>query len=115
MTNFTSKNLVGKRLILRVAAPEFQELQQLVFRRYPNYEWATFARFGWRDTGDALVVTLASIDTPENGDLDEEVGHVAFDEKYTLRMALAAEKHVLAVGVIPFPSGKLRAPPKQNR
>ena len=100
MTNFTSKNLVGKRLILRVAAPEFEELQQLVFRRYPNYEWATFARFGWRDTGAALVVTLASIDTPENGDLDEEVGHVAFDEKYTLRMALAAEKHVLAVGVI---------------
>ena len=100
MTNFTSTDLVGKRLILRVAAPEFEELKQLVFRRYPNYEWATFARFGWRDTGDALVVTLASIDPPEKGDLDEEVGHVAFDEQYTLRTALAAETHVLAVGVI---------------
>ena len=100
MTNFPSKKMPFKRLILRVAAPEFEELQHLVFRRYPNFEWATFARFGWRDTGDALVVTLASIDTPKNSDLDENVEHVAFDEQYTLRVALAAEKHVLAVGVI---------------
>ena len=100
MTSFTSQEMAVKRLILRVAAPEFEELQRLVFRRYPNSEWATFARFGWRDPGDVLVVTLASIDPPQNGDLDEEVGHVAFDEQYTLRVALAAEKHVLAVGVI---------------
>ena len=100
MTEFDSQGKGDKRLILRVAAPEFEELQYLVFRRYPNFEWATFARFGWRDTGDALVVTLASIDTPQNGDLDAEVGHVAIDEQYTLRIALAAEKHLLAVGVI---------------
>ena len=100
MTSLTSQEVAAKRLILRVAAPEFEELQQLVFRRYPNWEWATFARFGWRDTGDALVVTLAGIDPPQNGDLDKAVGHVAFDEHYSLRMALAAEKHVLAVGVI---------------
>ena len=100
MTEFTSQKLANKRFILRVAAPEFDELKRLVFRRYPNFEWATFARFGWRNTGDALVITLASIDTPQNGDLDTEVGHVAFDEQYTLRIALAAEKHLLAVGVI---------------
>ena len=100
MTNIACQKMAGKRLILRVAAPEFDELQRLVFRRYPNYEWATFAQFGWRDTGEALVITLASIDPPQHSDLDEEVGHVAFDEQYTLRIALAAEKHTLAVGVI---------------
>ena len=100
MTNFTSQTPQKKRLILRVAAPEFEELQNLVFQRYPDFEWATFGRFGWRDTGDSLVITLASIDAPKNNDLDENVGHVAFDEQYTLRVALAAEKHVLAVGVI---------------
>ena len=100
MTNIAYQTMAGKRLILRVAAPEFDELQRLVFRRYPKFEWATFARFGWRDTGDILVITLASIDPPQHGDLDEEVGHVAFDEQYTLRIALAAEKHALAVGVI---------------
>lgn len=100
MTKITSHKMARGRFVLRVASPEFEELQSLIFRRYPNLEWATFARFGWRDVGDALVVTLASIDPPKNGDLDEKVGHVAFDEQYTLRTALAAEKHVLAVGVI---------------
>ena len=100
MTKITSHKMAHGRFVLRVASPEFEELQSLIFRRYPNLEWATFARFGWRDVGDALVVTLASIDPPKNGDLDEKVGHVAFDEQYTLRTALAAEKHVLAVGVI---------------
>ncbi len=100
MTKFPSEKKTSKRCILRVASPEFEELQRLVFRRYPKWEWATFARFGWRDTGDTLVVTLASLVTPKKGDLDETVGHVAFDEQYTLRVALATEKHVLAVGVI---------------
>ena len=100
MTKFASQEMGLKRLILRLAAPEFEELRRLVFSRYPKLEWATFARFGWRDTGDALVVTLANIDAPQNGDLSEKVRHVAIDEQYSLRVALAAEKHVLAVGVI---------------
>lgn len=100
MTNIVYNKTCGKRLVLRVAAPEFDELQRIVFRRYPHYEWATFARFGWRDTADALIITLASVDPPQSGDLDEEVGHVALDEQYTLRIALAAEKHALAVGII---------------
>ena len=83
-----------------MADPEFLHLRRLVFSRYPDWEWATFARFGWRETPDALVMTLASIDSPVTGDLNEDVGHVAFDEQYTLRMALGAEKHGLAVGVI---------------
>jgi len=101
-----------QRLILRVAHPEFDTLKSIVFRRYPEWEWATFARFGWRETPNALVITLAAIDGPTSGDLNERVGHVAIDEQYTLRMALNAEKHRLAVGVIhshpeggaPFPS-----------
>ena len=89
-----------KKVLLRVAAPEFPDLKRLVFERYPDWEWATFARFGWRETPDALVVTLASIDPPRPGDLNDRVSHVAIDERYTLRMALAAEKDRLAVGVI---------------
>src|SRR2546428_3924847 len=88
------------QLILRVAAPEFDVLKRIVLKRYPDWEWATFARFGWRATPGVLIVTLAAIDPPEAGDLDERVGHVAIDERYTLRMALSAEKHPLAVGVI---------------
>jgi len=87
-------------VIVRMAAPEFERLRALVFRRYPDFEWASFARFGWRDTPEGLVLTLAALDEPGVGDLDEDVGHVAIQEPYTLRIALASETHPLAVAVI---------------
>ena len=82
-------------VVLRMSNPERQELLRLVFSRYPKDEWATFARFGWRDTGDTLLLTLASIEGPKPGDLDDGVGHVAILEPswYTLRTALHAEAH----------------------
>jgi molybdopterin/thiamine biosynthesis adenylyltransferase len=83
-----------------MASPEFDELCALVFGRYPDFEWASFARFGWRETPTGLVVTLAGLDVPTSGDLDESVGHVKIGEPYTLRIALAAESHPLAVGII---------------
>jgi hypothetical protein len=88
------------RAILRFAEPETGELKTLVFRRYPDKEWATFALFGWRPHSDDIVLTLASLAPPREGELDESVGHVAIAEPYTLRVALAAEHHSLAVGVI---------------
>src|SRR5688572_7070460 len=86
--------------IVRVAQPELNELLAILFRRYPSHEWATFARFGCREVGDRLILTLDSLDPPTGGDLDERVGHVAIAEPWTLRTALLAERHPLAVGVI---------------
>ena len=100
MTCFQFKKKKRDKFLLRVAEPEFSELQQLVFIRYPNLEWATFAQFGWRVIDNTILITLADINRPTGRDLDLNVGHVSFDEQYTLRMALAAEKHALAVGVI---------------
>jgi molybdopterin/thiamine biosynthesis adenylyltransferase len=93
------KSKSDKEVIVRMASPEQRELLEQMFRRYPRHEWATFGRFGWRETNDALVLTLAVLDTPRLGDLDENVGHVAIAEPYTLRIALDAEKHPLAVAV----------------
>lgn len=87
-------------VIVRLAPPEFDQLRALAFRRYPHHEWGTFARFGWRDTPDGLILTLAGLDSPTPGDLDEDVGNISIAERYTLRAALAAETHPLAVGVI---------------
>ncbi len=86
--------------IVRLAAPEQDVLLTTLFRRYPRFEWATFARFGWRETRNGLVLSLASLDPPGPGDLDETVGHVKIAEQYTLRVALDAERHPLAVGII---------------
>ena len=88
------------RVVVRMSDPERQKLLRLVFSRYPKEEWATFVRFGWRDTGDTLVLTLAGIDAPHPGELDDRVDNVAIQEPYTLRTALHAETHPLAVGVV---------------
>jgi molybdopterin/thiamine biosynthesis adenylyltransferase len=85
---------------LRIAEPEAGRLFELVFSRYPNLEWGSFARFGWRSVGERLVVTLAGIDQPMPGDMDERVPNVRFREQYSLRVALDAERHRLAIGVI---------------
>lgn len=89
-----------KKVILRLADPECSRLKELVFSRYPDLEWATFTRFGWRQTTDTLILTLAALDAPSGGDLDERVGHLKILEPYSLRVALAAETHPLAVGVV---------------
>lgn len=97
--------------VLRFADPEFTELRALVCSRYPQAEWATFARFGWRWSSQGLLLTLAALDPPLAGDLDETVAHVAIQEPYTLRVALHAEKHPLAVGVVhSHPRGCAPAP-----
>jgi molybdopterin/thiamine biosynthesis adenylyltransferase/proteasome lid subunit RPN8/RPN11 len=90
----------GPPVIVRAADPQFSSLLNGLFRRYPNKEWATFARFGWRDTPTGLVVTLVGVDSPMVSELDDSVPHVAIQEPYSLRMALAAETHPYAIGVV---------------
>ncbi|MDQ2774230.1 MAG: ThiF family adenylyltransferase, partial [Acidobacteriota bacterium] len=87
-------------ILMRAAKPEVSALLNLVTRRYPDAEWASFVRCGWRETPQGLVLTLAQVDGPLPGDMDENVGHVGIFEPYTLRTALSAERHDLAVGVV---------------
>src|SRR6185369_3102422 len=86
-------------VIVRAANPKFAALLELLFSRYPEREWASFLRLGWRDTPRGLVLTLADLDPPASGDLDDSVDHVAIQEQYTLRVALSSEKHAFAVGI----------------
>lgn len=90
----------GVGVTVRLAHPETELLWKQLFRRYPRDESATLARFGWRETREGLVVTLTSFEFPGAGDIDDGVSHVSFHEPYTLRVALAAESHPFAVGVV---------------
>lgn len=100
-----------REVLCRTSGATTAELLTLLFSRYPNREWATFARFGWRESDDRLLITLASLDKPSGEDLDSNVGHVAFQEPYSLRIALAAEQHRLGVGVVhSHPRGSRPAP-----
>lgn len=88
-----------KRVVVRIGIIEAEQLKRLLFSRYPFDEWATFGRFGWRNTPEALILTLASVEAPEPSELDETAGHVVIKEPYTLRMALSAEQGSLGIGV----------------
>lgn len=98
-------------VLVRLAEPGMGILLESLFSRYPDKEWGTFARFGWRETPQGLVVMLCQIDLPESGDMDEDVDNVAFMEPYTLRAALEAEKTNLAVGVVHSHPEGCRTPP----
>lgn len=90
----------GRPVLVRAAAPETERLWALLFRRYPDEEWATFTQFGWRETPDGLVLTLTALDVPGTDELDDDARHVVIREPYSLRVALSAERHPFAVGVI---------------
>jgi len=84
----------------RAADPELSHLRDLIFRRYPHEEWATFMRCGWRVIPDGLVLTLAALDPPGLGDMEEKVGNVLIREPYSRRIAVSAQAHTLAVGLV---------------
>jgi molybdopterin/thiamine biosynthesis adenylyltransferase len=85
---------------LRAGPAQWRALVAHLTSRYPHAEWGTFAQFGWRDTPEGLVLSLAALVPPAAGDLDLLVDIVAFQEPYILRAALGAEQHPLAMGVI---------------
>jgi hypothetical protein len=112
MVNKVELNTNSERsVIIRGAAPETDQLWSLLFHRYPDAEWGTFARFGWHETPNGLILTLATLDPPQPQDLDHDMEHVVIYEPYSLRVALEAEHHALAIGVIhSHPAGALTLP-----
>lgn len=85
---------------VRIPAGVWAALEPLLTRRYPRKEWATFFRFGWRVVGDHLLISLAALEPPGDGDLDETISIVGIQEPYTVRTVMQAERQPLALGVI---------------
>jgi len=84
----------------RITSELFERLKSVVFSRYPRKEWATFMTFGFRQTKDALVITVVDLIAPEAGDLNPAVSNVQFEAQYSVRAALEVEKGPLCIGVI---------------
>lgn len=97
--------------IVRFSVRTFDRLVNHICMRYPDEEAGTFATFGWRHTPRGLVLCLADLLLPKEGDIDEKVGIVRINEPYTLRVALQAEEYELAVGVVhSHPQGYVARP-----
>ena len=102
---------MSDRVLVRLANPELDRLLAAAFTRYPGRESGLLVRFGWRQTVGGLVLTLANIEAPGDGDLDLSRPNVAFTEPYLVRTALLAERDRLAVGVVhSHPAGRVPRP-----
>lgn len=86
--------------MLRITAADREKLQQLLFKRYPNREWGSFFRFGYRLTEWGIHVSFVDVLEPHPGDLQEDSAIVEFSAGYILRAQLALAETKLGMGVI---------------
>ena len=102
----------GREALWRITEADREKLLRLLFHRYPDSEWGTFFRFGYRRAHWGILVTWIDTLKPESGDLDRNSPLVEFRPAYIRRALTALESDELGVGVIhshpqdsaPFPS-----------
>lgn len=89
----------GRFAIMRIRKSDRDRLEKHLFQRYPEREWGSFLRFGFRRTSWGIALTYVDPILPGPGDLDRQSGATVFKDQYTLRAMRAAERRELAVGV----------------
>ena len=102
----------GREALWRITEADRARLLHLLFHRYPDREWGTFFRFGFRRTRWGILITWVDALKPVAGDLDRNSPLVEFRPAYIRRALAALESDELGVGVIhshpedcaPFPS-----------
>jgi len=85
---------------VRMTGAVREQLETLLFSRYPKKEWATFFVFGVRETSRGAVITIADVLVPEPGDLNPDIAIVEFREQYSVRAAMFLRTSALFIGVI---------------
>ncbi len=90
----------GRRCILRIRDTDMVALQKHVFQRYPDREWGTFFRFGFRRTSWGLALSYIDPLLPAPGDLDRQQGLTRFTDQYSRRAFRLAGETSVAVGVV---------------
>jgi len=89
-----------KICLFRLTHADQVQLEKIIFKRYPNREWGTFVRFGYRITSWGIHITLVDFIEPQPGDLDESSAIVEFRACYILRAQLALDETALGIGFI---------------
>jgi hypothetical protein len=90
----------GREALWRITEADREKLFRLLFHRYPDSEWGTFFRFGYRHTCWGILVTSVDALKPEAGDLDRKSPLVECRPGYIRRALAALESDELGVGLI---------------
>ena len=86
--------------VLRIRAEDLERLEKHLFQRYPNREWGTFFRFGYRRTAWGVVICFVEALWPAPGELDRQSDITKFHAEYSRRAFHAsASAEGLAIGV----------------
>lgn len=96
----TQTNMKPLSVLVRISQIERDLLWKILFCRYPDKEWGTFIRVGWRETPHRLILTVNFVDQPEVGDLDEESYITVIQSQYTKRMLRVSETHEFGLGFV---------------
>lgn len=86
--------------ILRITREHLAKLERHVFQRYPDREWGTFFRFGYRRTSWGLALSYVEPLLPGPDDLDRRPALTRFRDQYSRRAFQTAAASPLAVGVV---------------
>jgi len=86
--------------LFRITQTDRDKLEKILFKRYPNREWGTFFRFGYRITPWGLHIAFVDAIEPRPGDLKWNSAIVEFDPQYILRAQLALDESELGIGVV---------------
>ena len=103
----------GREAILRICASDRVKLEKHLFQRYPDREWGTFFKFGYRRTAWGLALSYVSPILPVSGDLLRQTDITEFAPQYNLRAFRMGKSDGLAIGVAhSHPAGYMTRPSK---
>lgn len=88
------------RGILRIAANDRAALEKFLYKRYPDREWGTFFRFGFRRTRWGIALTFIDGLWPQSGDLRRDSPIVTINSEYSLRAVDAVSETPFGIGMI---------------
>ena len=86
--------------LVRSTAEQRRTLDRILYRRYPDAEWGTFFRFGFRETRWGLLVCFVDFLAPGTGDFDARSPLVEFSPGYISRALRTFDQCSFGVGFI---------------
>jgi hypothetical protein len=86
--------------IFRCTGEQRALLDRMLYKRYPDAEWGTFFRFGYRVTPWGVLVTLVDLLPPNRGDFDEKSHVMEFTPGYIGRGLRSFDKSAFGLGFI---------------
>ena len=90
----------SRRGIFRITDTCRAELERHLYKRYPDREWGTFFRFGFRRCGWGVALTFVDGLWPGPGDLRRDSPIVTINSEYTLRAVDSVSDSPFGIGMV---------------